>query len=98
MAINHNVIHDKENQTYFVDLVDGYQAKVSYQISGNVLTVDHSSVPEALRGQGYAGTMLEAVLETIAQEGYKIIPQCSYVVHYMNKHDEWQHLLAEVES
>ncbi|MDV5167897.1 GNAT family N-acetyltransferase [Photobacterium rosenbergii] len=91
---NHHVTHDKDNRTYFVDLVDGYQAKVSYQISGNVLTLDHSSVPDALRGQGYASIMMEAVLKVIDEEGFKVIPQCSYVVHYMGKHDEWHHLLA----
>ncbi|MGF1734861.1 GNAT family N-acetyltransferase [Photobacterium satsumensis] len=94
MASNHNVAHDKDNQTYFVDLIDGYQAKVSYQISGNVLTLDHSSVPADLRGRGYASVMMEAVLSSIEQEGYTVIPKCSYVVHYMNKHNEWQHLLA----
>ena len=94
MSNGHNVVHDKAKQTYFVDLVDGYQAKVSYQQSGNVLTIDHSSVPSELRGQGYAGIMMEAVLGKIEQEGFKVIPQCSYVVHYMGKHDEWHHLLA----
>ena len=98
MSNNHKVVHDKDNQTYYVDLVDGYQAKVSYQISGNVLTLDHSSVPDALRGQGYAAVMMDAVLKTIAEEGYKVIPECSYVVHYMNKHnDEWKHLLASAQ-
>lgn len=95
--VNYNVLHDKENQTYFVTLVDGFQAKVSYQSAGDILTIDHSSVPEALRGQGYASVALEAVLRTIEQEGYTVIPQCSYVVHYMNKHKEWQHLLANTE-
>ncbi|PSW15558.1 N-acetyltransferase [Photobacterium rosenbergii] len=94
MSNNHKVVHDKDKQTYFVDLIDGYQAKVSYQISGNVLTLDHSSVPSELRGQGYAGIMMEAVLGKIEQEGFKVIPQCSYVVHYMGKHNEWNHLLA----
>ncbi|MGR5064070.1 GNAT family N-acetyltransferase [Photobacterium sp. DNB22_13_2] len=95
MSNHYKVDHDKESKTYFVKLVDGYQAKVSYQISGNVLTLDHSSVPDALRGQGYASVMMEAVLKTIEQDGYTVIPQCSYVVHYMNKYNEkWQHLLA----
>lgn len=88
------VTHDEKNHTFYVDLVDGYQAKVSYQKSGNILTIDHSSVPSELRGQGYAGIMMEAVLGKIEQEGFKVIPQCSYVVHYMGKHDEWHHLLA----
>ncbi|PSU35781.1 GNAT family N-acetyltransferase [Photobacterium lutimaris] len=97
-ASDNTVIHAKESQTYYVDLIDGYQAKVSYQISGNVLTLDHSSVPDALRGKGYASVMMEAVLRKIEQEGYTVIPQCSYVVHYMNKHSKkWQHLLANSE-
>ncbi|MGF1723096.1 GNAT family N-acetyltransferase [Photobacterium nomapromontoriensis] len=97
IKINYNVVHDKENQTYLVTLVDGFQAKVSYQKTGDILIIDHSSVPEALRGQGYASVAIEAVLSTIEQEGYTVIPQCSYVVYYMNKHKEWQFLLANTE-
>lgn len=91
---HYNAVHDREQQAYFVELEAGYQAEVSYQISGNVLTLDHSHVPDALRGKGYASIMMEAVLKAIEQEGYTIIPTCSYVAHYMNRHKEWHHLLS----
>ncbi|MGF1679993.1 GNAT family N-acetyltransferase [Photobacterium minamisatsumaniensis] len=85
--------HDKDKQTYFVELETGYQAEVNYQADGNVLTLNRSYVPEALRGKGYAGIMMEAVLQEIERDGYKIIPTCSYIVYYLERHEEWQHLM-----
>ncbi|MDO6497967.1 GNAT family N-acetyltransferase [Photobacterium sanguinicancri] len=88
------VIHDKENSEYRIELAPDCWGKLSYQREGNVLHVDHSSVPDVLRGQGAGGRMMETVLPYIESEGLKVAPICSYVVHYFNKHENWQHLLA----
>ncbi|MGF1690921.1 GNAT family N-acetyltransferase [Photobacterium kagoshimensis] len=94
MAEQLNVIHDQDNNEYRIELAPDCWGKLSYQRVGNVLQVDHSSVPDALRGQGAGGKMMAAVLPYIEAEGLRIVPICSYVVHYLNKHEEWQHLVA----
>ncbi|MGR5076606.1 GNAT family N-acetyltransferase [Photobacterium swingsii] len=89
-----SVIHDHEGQEYRIELAPDCWGKLSYKRVGNVLHVDHSSVPDALRGQGAGGKMMEAVLPKIESDGFLIVPICSYVVHYLNKHEKWQHLLV----
>ncbi|MGU3847061.1 GNAT family N-acetyltransferase, partial [Vibrio diabolicus] len=49
----HKVTHEVENNTFWVDLEQGYKAKVVYQLENNVMHITSTVVPEALRGKGY---------------------------------------------
>ncbi|OAN11345.1 acetyltransferase [Photobacterium jeanii] len=98
MSNSVNVIHDQANNEYRIELAPDCWGKLSYQKKGNVLHIDHSSVPSELRGQGAGGKMMEAVLPVIEEDGFHIVPVCSYVIHYLGKHQQWQHLLAVVDE
>ncbi|WP_134646070.1 GNAT family N-acetyltransferase [Vibrio diabolicus] len=90
----HKVTHEVENNTFWVDLEQGYKAKVVYNLENNVMHITSTVVPEALRGKGYGKVMMEAVLPEIEALGYQIKPVCPYVIHYMGKNQAWSHLLA----
>ncbi|MFH4557510.1 GNAT family N-acetyltransferase [Vibrio diabolicus] len=90
----HKVTHEVENNTFWVDLEQGYKAKVVYNLENNVMHITSTVVPEALRGKGYGKVMMEAVLPEIEALGYQIKPVCPYVIHYMEKKQAWSHLLA----
>lgn len=90
----HKVTHEVENNTFWVDLEQGYKAKVVYQLENNVMHITSTVVPEALRGKGYGKVMMEAVLPEIEALGYQIKPVCPYVIHHMGKNQAWSHLLA----
>ena len=51
-------------------------------------------VPPALRGQGIAARLVEALIEDARSEGFKIIPTCSYVAAQFDRHPEWADLRA----
>ncbi|MUK10619.1 GNAT family N-acetyltransferase, partial [Vibrio cholerae] len=44
------------------------------------------------QGKGYGKVMMESVLLKIERAGLTIVPVCSYVAHYLERHPEWQHL------
>lgn len=90
----HKVTHEVENNTFWVDLEQGYKAKVVYNLENNVMHITSTVVPEALRGKGYGKVMMEAILPEIEALGYQIKPVCPYVIHYMEKNQAWSHLLA----
>ncbi|AOE50696.1 GNAT family N-acetyltransferase [Kangiella sediminilitoris] len=92
--MKYKAVHQPMDKRFIVPLEDDHKAVVSYEMQGDILKLVHSEVPEELRGKGYGSVMMEAVLKAIEQEGYKIVPVCSYVKHYISKHDEWQHLAA----
>ncbi|MFZ2234918.1 MAG: GNAT family N-acetyltransferase, partial [Dokdonella sp.] len=51
-------------------------------------------VPNALSGRGLAGDMTRAAFEAARAKGWKVVPACSYVAGWVEKHAEFQDLLA----
>ncbi len=88
------VIHDVESGVFLVDLEQGFNARVVYQIQDGVMHITSTVVPEELRGKGCGKLMMEAVLPEIESLGYKVVPVCPYVAYYIDKSKHWVHLLA----
>jgi uncharacterized protein len=75
--------------------VGGALAFVDYRRDGGKLLLTHAEVPPALRGGGVGSALVKATLELVRQRGEKVVPLCSFVAHYMERHPEVQDLLAE---
>ena len=50
------------------------------------LDIYRTFVPNALRGRGVAAALTEAALKYAEDMGYSVIPSCSYVERYMERH------------
>ena len=61
---------------------------------GNVLTAEHALVPTEIGGRGIAGKLVEALIADAQVQGWKIVPECSYVAAAFRRHPEWADLLA----
>ncbi len=59
-----------------------------------VIDVNRTFVDESQRGKGLAEKLVLAVIETAKKEELKIVPSCSYVENYFNKHEELASLLV----
>jgi predicted GNAT family acetyltransferase len=73
----------------FTTEVDGQHAVLDYTVSGDVMTITHTGVPQAIGGRGIAGQLMRAALMTARDAGWKIIPACSYAAAYLAKHPEY---------
>ncbi|MBK8758273.1 MAG: N-acetyltransferase [Actinomycetales bacterium] len=66
-----------------------------YQQSDSVITFTHTIVKDGFAGQGVGGRMVRAALDTVAaSEGVRVIAQCSFVAAFIDKHPEYQSLVA----
>jgi len=79
----------------FEKIVDHHAAVATYSIAGDVITFEHTVVPEALRGQGIARELVEFALASVRERGLKVVPQCEVFDAYMRKHPETHDLLAD---
>lgn len=70
-------------------------AVVEYSVEGDVITFLHTRVPEAMRGQGVAKTLVRAGLDSARERGLRVIPQCPVFAAYMREHVETQDLLSD---
>ncbi|OCC24057.1 acetyltransferase [Croceicoccus estronivorus] len=60
----------------------------------DVRLVDHTIVPPAIGGRGIAARLVDAIVADAREQGFRIIPQCSYVAAQFRRHPEWADLLA----
>jgi predicted GNAT family acetyltransferase len=71
---------------------EGLVASLEYSLSGNVLGLIHTEVPEKLRGMGLASALAETALQYALQNNLKVDVICPSVLDYIAKHPEYSHL------
>ena len=55
---------------------------------------EHTLVPKEIGGRGVAGKLVEALIGDARAQGFRIVPECSYVAAAFDKHPEWTTLRA----
>ncbi|WP_435979679.1 GNAT family N-acetyltransferase [Psychrobacter sp. DM4] len=86
--ISHN-----QNAKRFETSIDNNTGYISYQERGDTLVYDHTIVPEVLGGRGVGSALVKHALDYARAHDKKVIPQCSFVSSYINKHPEYQDLV-----
>lgn len=87
-------VHDNSERERYELEVEGGFAFIDYRRSGGVVTMTHAEVPRALRGGGVGSELVRGALALVRQRGDKVVPLCSFVEHYMQRHPEVHDLLA----
>ena len=85
-------IHHNEQSQRFETTVDCTTAYLSYQVQGDKLVYDHTIVPDAIGGRGIAAALTKHALDYAREQGKKVVPACSYVASYLQKHPEYNDL------
>lgn len=95
----HNLMtaHVRDNAAahrYELD-VDGHVAFVAYRdTDAGDRMFAHTEVPQPLEGQGIGGRLVKGALEAARAEGRRIIPSCPFVRAYIDRHPEYEDLVA----
>lgn len=83
-----HIEHNVEKQC-FSTLVDGYQSVLEYRTVGeNSIDMHHTFVPDELRGKGIAALLAKEALAYAKQQHLKVIPSCSYIAVYLQRHPQ----------
>ena len=76
-------------------VVDGYEAEMTYSKAGTSrIIIDHTGVPKELGGRGVGVALVRRAVEEARAAGLKIIPLCPFAKAQIQKHKEWQDVLA----
>lgn len=65
------------------------------KLEPNILDLTHTEVPRELSGKGVGSKLVSGSLKYIRDNNLKVIPSCSFVKSYMEKHPEWNDLISE---
>ncbi|MGM8885085.1 GNAT family N-acetyltransferase [Psychrobacter sp. 1U2] len=84
--------HDQQANR-FETTIEGQTGYISYLDKGDTLVYDHTIVPQALGGRGVGSALVKHALDYAREHNKKVVPQCSFVDAYINKHPEYQDLV-----
>ncbi|HTY49772.1 MAG TPA: GNAT family N-acetyltransferase [Steroidobacteraceae bacterium] len=84
---------NSEASRYELDTPSG-PAFIDYRRHGGVAALVHAEVPQALQGQGIGSQLAQGVLELARAQGLKILPRCPFIAAYIQRHPQYQDLLA----
>lgn len=68
-------------------------AVADYGLADGRMVFTHTYVPTGLRGHGIAEKLVRAGLEFARSEQRRVVPECSYVAAFIERHKEFQPLL-----
>jgi uncharacterized protein len=75
--------------------IDGHAAEMTYsRASAQLIIIDHTEVPDALRGRGVGQALVLRAVEDARREGFRIIPLCPFAKAQFERHPEWRDVLS----
>ncbi len=86
-------VRDNEALRRFELETDAGTAYITYSKAGSALSLNHTDVPDALSGRGIGSALVKGTLELIGARKQKVLPQCSFVAAYLERHPEYQALV-----
>ncbi|MDD6155305.1 MAG: GNAT family N-acetyltransferase [Eubacteriales bacterium] len=89
-------IKSNRSRTWAVDEDGRKMGEIDHPILGDSsVTIHHTEVDPAYKGQGVAGAMMENYAEQLRKEGRRAIVTCSYAKDWFNKHPEYSDVLMK---
>lgn len=85
---------DSDTKGRYVIRLDGHEAEMTFSKAGaTTIIIDHTGVPDALRGKGLGPMLVERTVKDARAAGVKIIPLCPFAKAQIARHPEWQDVL-----
>jgi len=70
---------------FYIDDAGGRAYLTYMDLGQQTIDVYRTFVPDELRGRGLAAQLAAEALKYAAEQGYKVIPSCSYMERYMER-------------
>jgi predicted GNAT family acetyltransferase len=73
---------------------DGAEAAMTFSRAGKgLIIIDHTEVPDSMRGTGAGRTLVERAVADARAAGHKILPLCPFAASQFRRHREWADVL-----
>lgn len=69
---------------------------VDYMSETDKVVITHTVIRDEFGGRGYAGKLAKFVLDDIRDSGKKVVPVCSFIQGYIDKHPEYGDMAVDV--
>ena len=86
------IIHNTQRRRFEID-GEGHRAYLEYVPVEGGIDIVHTIVSPMLGGRGYGSRLVRSALDYAHDNGLKVIPSCSFVGVYLERHPEYKALL-----
>ena len=90
---NGEVRHDEAQRRFELE-EEGQVGFLTYILQDERIVFTHTIVPPELEGRGIGGRIVKEGLAHARAQGLKVVPQCSFVRGYIERHEEYGDLVA----
>ena len=79
----------------YATTVDGHEAEMTFsRASARLIIIDHTGIPDALRGRGVGQALAEYAVADARDGGWKIVPLCPFFKAQLARHPEWRDVIS----
>jgi uncharacterized protein len=80
----------------YVAEIAGHKGEMTYsRVNAGLIIVDHTAMPDALRGQGVGQALALHAVEDARRGGWKILPLCPFMRAQATRHPDWADVIQE---
>jgi len=83
-----------ESSRYEIRDGDRLLGQAAYQRQGDQLLFTHTEVDSDQEHSGLGSTLVRAALDDVRSKGGTVVPMCSFVRGWIDRHPEYQDLVA----
>jgi uncharacterized protein len=87
-----------ENSRYEIRDGDLLLGQAVYQLRGDQVVFTHTEVDMDQERSGLGGTLVRGALDDVRSKGGTVVPMCSFVRGWIERHPEYQDLVAAREA
>jgi len=89
------VVDVPDRGRFEVLLGDRVVGLASYHVDNGTMTLPHTEVDPSVGGRGVGTALVAGVLAAARERGLHVLPYCSFIRHYIQRHPEDIDLVAE---
>jgi predicted GNAT family acetyltransferase len=83
-----------ERHRYELDIDGKKAAEIVYRLEGTTIELVHTEVKPGHEGQGLASRIATFAFEDAKKRGLKVIPTCTYIQRFVQKHPQYADLIS----
>jgi predicted GNAT family acetyltransferase len=88
-------VQDAPDRSRYEIYADGQLAGFTqYRRAGERADFTHTEIEEEFEGRGLASELIRAALDDARRRGLQVVPTCPFVADFIDKHAEYQDLVA----
>jgi predicted GNAT family acetyltransferase len=91
----HAVVDNPAGSRYELRSGDEVLGVVAYHRNGEVINLIHTEIDADHEGEGLGSDIARGVLDDARRQGLRVLPTCPFIAGWIDKHPDYQDLVAD---